>query len=71
MNDGVFGLAHVIFHLVLAAVLHGSRSPQIFKTRREQNHIKSRKIAERSDQTSGPSQRRAGTIATIEKKGVL
>ena len=36
MNDGAFGFAHVIFHLVLIAVLHGSRSPRVFKTRREQ-----------------------------------
>jgi hypothetical protein len=40
MNDGAFGLAHVIFHLALVAVLHGSRSPRAFKSRSEQ--IKSR-----------------------------
>jgi hypothetical protein len=42
MNDGAFGFAHVIFHLVLMAVLHGSRSPRVFKTRREQ--MKSRSV---------------------------
>ena len=36
MNDGAYGFAHVIFHLVLIAVLHASRSPPIRKGRREQ-----------------------------------
>jgi len=35
MDDGAFGFAHLIFHLVLVAVLHGSRAPQGLKRRRE------------------------------------
>jgi len=61
MDDGAFGFAHVIFHLVLVAVLHGSRSPIIFKTRREQNQ-KVTQGREGGDQALGPSRKRTKTI---------
>ena len=55
MNDGAFGLASVIFHLVLVAVLHGSRSPRVFKSRR------TNKVAQ-CEYTFRPSGRRAETL---------
>jgi hypothetical protein len=42
MNDGALGIGHVIFHLVLLAVLHGSRSPQVLRPRRAHNKKKTR-----------------------------
>ena len=70
MNDGAFIIGHVIFHLVLIAVLHGSRSSQVLKPRREQNQKKTRNQPGMAEQTLRPSPRRAETITTIETKGV-
>lgn len=57
MNDSVFGFAQVIFHLVLAAVLHGSRSPQVFKTRRKQKPPRRVSKARMSPLGSAPVER--------------
>ena len=62
MSDGAFGIGHVIFHILLFAVLHGTRSQQVFKTRRGQGQSRSHNQPRVTIKPLRPSQRCAEKI---------